>query len=359
MEAGAARDILWDGKPHIGSDVLPRVVTHIAEEIRALGGEVRFRTKLVGIDRSDAGVAGITVTSTVSGAEGAEAPSAERIPCDRLVLACGHSARDVFELLDRLGVALQRKTFAIGVRIEHLQADIDRAQYGSAAGHFALGAAPYKLVAHPQGERAVFTFCMCPGGSVVAATSEEGAVVTNGASEHARDGVNANAALLVNVNPSDLPGTSPLEGIALQRACERAAFEAGGGAYSAPAQLVGDFLASRPSRTAGGIEPSYPLGVAWGDLASLLPPYIISALRAGLPLLDRKLHGFAREDAVLTGVETRSSSPITVVRDRATFASVNTPGLYPCGEGAGYAGGIMSAATDGIRCADAIVASLI
>ena len=183
--------------------------------------------------------------------------------------------------------------------------------------------------------------------------------MTNGASEHARDGVNANAALLVNVNPSDLPGTSPLEGIALQRACERAAFEAGGGAYSAPAQLVGDFLASRPSRTAGGIEPSYPLGVAWGDLASLLPPYIISALRAGLPLLDRKLHGFAREDAVLTGVETRSSSPITVVRDRATFASVNTPGLYPCGEGAGYAGGIMSAATDGIRCADAIVASLI
>ena len=357
VEAGAPRDIRWEGKPHIGSDVLPSVVEHLAAQIRDLGGEVRHRTKLVDLERDASGaLSAIQVVSrTPEGIQSAP----ERIPCDRLILACGHSARDVFELLDRHQVALQRKTFAMGVRIEHLQEDIDRAQYGSAAGHFALGAAPYKLVVHPEDERAVFTFCMCPGGEVVAAASEEGGVVTNGASRRARDGANANAALLVNVNPSDLPGTAPLEGIALQRACERAAFEAGGGAFRAPAQLVGDFLSRKASTGGGSVTPTYPRGVTWGDLEGVLPPYIISALRAGLPLLDRKLHGFAAPDAVLTGVETRSSAPVTVVRDRMSFESVNTPGLFPCGEGAGYAGGIMSAATDGIRCAEAVIASLV
>ena len=363
VEAGAARNILWEGKPHIGSDVLPLVVEHIVDEIRALGGEVRFRTRLIDIERDPTGtVCGITVETPGNESPSNEThntPVREQIPCDRLVLACGHSARDVFELLDRLGVTMSRKTFAMGVRIEHAQEAIDRAQYGSAAGHFALGAAPYKLVAHPRDARATFTFCMCPGGEVVAAASEEGGVVTNGASKQARDGKNANAALLVNVSPADLPGDSVLAGIELQRRCERAAFAAGGGDYRAPAQLLGDFLAGVPSTGGGSVDPTYPRGVRWGALDALLPAYIIDGLRAGIPLLDQRLHGFADPEAVLTGVETRSSSPVTVVRDRSTFASVSAPGLYPCGEGAGYAGGIMSAATDGIRCAEAVVSSLV
>ena len=354
VDAGAPRDILWDAKPHVGSDILPTVVTHIVRRIEQLGGEVRFGCKLVDIERSDQGSpVAIHVERRSQGAHA----SSERIPVTHLVLACGHSARDVFRLLCDRGFSVERKTFAMGVRIEHLQADIDRAQYGSAAGHPALGAAPYKLVAHLPNGRNVFTFCMCPGGEVVAAASEEGGVVVNGASLYARAGRNANAALLVNVNPDDLPGTDPLAGIDLQRRCEQRAFELGGGSYRAPAQLVGDFLSGRPSTAGGRIEPTYPLGVTWTALDQALPSHIIETLRAGIPALGRKLRGYDDPEAVLTGVESRSSSPVTVVRDRSCTA-LGAPGLFPCGEGAGYAGGIMSAATDGIRCAQALIDSL-
>lgn len=354
VEAGAPREILWDGKPHIGSDILPGVVDRIAHRIGELGGEVRMRTRLTDIERTGAGaVRAVRVAS----AGGAGTVREERIPCDRLVLACGHSARDVFEMLDRRGFALERKTFAMGVRIEHPQSLIDRAQYGPSAGDPALGAAPYKLVVRPRGHRSVFSFCMCPGGEVVAAASEPGGVVTNGASESARDGANANAALLVNVVPEDLAGPSPLAGVELQRACERAAFERGGGGYRAPAQLLGDFLSRVPSTGPGRVAPTYPMGVAWGEIDGLLPDYVIGALRAGIPLMDRRIKGYLLPDAVLTGVESRSSSPVRVVRDGSCEA-VGAPGLFPCGEGAGYAGGIMSAATDGIRCARALMASL-
>ena len=349
VHAGAPREILWDAKPHIGSDILPAVVTHIVARIRERGGEVRFRCRMVDLERGrDGAVRSITVN-----AGGTD----ERIPASHLILACGHSARDVFELLQRRGVRLARKTFAMGARVEHLQADVNRAQYGPAAAHRALGAAPYKLVAHVPNGRSLFTFCMCPGGEVVAAASEPGGVVTNGASLHARAGVNANAALLVNVTPDDLPGTDVLAGIELQRQCERAAFELGGGAYRAPAQLVGDFLAGTPSTGAGHVQPTYPRGVAWGTIDPALPAHILETMRLGLPLLARKLRAFEDPEAVLTGVETRSSSPISVVRSRACEAE-GTPGLYPCGEGAGYAGGIMSAATDGIRCAEQVIRAL-
>ena len=350
VAAGAPRCILWDAKPHIGSDILPTVVENIVARIEELGGEVRFRTKLVDIERARPRAGAIRAIA-VSGPGDA---GIERIACSELVLACGHSARDVFELLRAGGFALERKTFAMGVRIEHPQAAIDRAQYGAAAGHPSLGAAPYKLVDHLPGGRSLFSFCMCPGGEVVAAASEPGGVVTNGASRFARAGENANSALLVNVTPEDLPGTDPLAAVCLQRDCERRAFEAGGGAFRAPAQLAGDFIAGRPSEGPGSVAPTYPLGVTWCALDGLLPAHITDTLRAGIPRLGRKLSGFDRADAVMTGVETRSSSPVTVVRDRGCQA-IDAPGLFPCGEGAGYAGGIMSAAADGIRCARAVL----
>lgn len=347
--AGAPRDILWDAKPHIGSDILPSVVTAIIARIRACGGEVRFRTKLLDIERSDSGaVVGVTVMSD---------EREERLATRHLILACGHSARDIFEMLQRRNFTLARKTFAMGARIEHLQEAIDRAQYGPAAGHPALGAAPYKLVSHAPNGRSLFTFCMCPGGEVVAAASEEGGVVTNGASLHARDGRNANAALLVNVTPKDLPGDDVLAGIKLQRECEQAAFQLGGGDYRAPAQLVGDFLIGIPSTSGAGVIPTYPRGVTWTAIGLVLPAYVSDTMRLGLPELARHLKGFDDEEAVITGVETRSSAPITVVRDKSCHAE-HAPGLYPCGEGAGYAGGIMSAATDGIRCARALIDDL-
>lgn len=349
VEAGAPREILWDAKPHIGSDILPDVVSSLVARIRDLGGEVLFGTRLTDIERDAAGAVGRIVCER-SGRE-------ERIDCNRLVLACGHSARDVFEMLARRGFALSRKTFAMGVRIEHPQADIDRAQYGPAAGHPALGAAPYGLVAHLPGGRSVFSFCMCPGGQVVAAASEPGGVVTNGASLHARSGANANSALLVNVTPEDLPGDDPLAGVELQRGCERMAFELGGGGYRAPAQLLGDYLVGIPSTRGGSVAPTYPLGVSWGSVSPALPAHVDAALREGIPLLARRLKGFDRPDAVLTGVESRSSSPVTVRRDRGCVAE-GAQGLYPCGEGAGYAGGIMSAAADGIRCAQALLADI-
>ncbi|WP_367171963.1 NAD(P)/FAD-dependent oxidoreductase, partial [uncultured Enorma sp.] len=345
---------LWDAKPHVGSDILPTVVENIVARIRELGGAVRFRTRLVDIERTGGCSGGVRAIRVETQADGVA--QEERIPCNQLILACGHSARDVFELLEQRGFELERKTFAMGVRIEHSQSTIDRAQYGRFAGNPALGAAPYKLVAH-VGDRSLFTFCMCPGGEVVAAASEPEGVVTNGASLHARAGENANSALLVNVTPEDLPGADPLEGIALQRACERTAYDLGGGAYRAPAQLVGDFLARTASTDSGAIMPTYPLGVTWTALDNALPRHIIDTLRAGIPLLGRKLKGFDATDAVLTGVESRSSAPVTVVRGRDCVA-IGAPGLYPCGEGAGYAGGIMSAATDGIRCAEAVLREL-
>ena len=357
VEAGAAPEIAWDAKPHIGSDVLPGVVDHICARICELGGEIRFRTRLVGID-----IAGGTTSPRVEAVSlERREPSGllveERLCTDALVLACGHSARDVFELLRDLGVALDRKTFAMGVRIEHLQADIDRAQYGPSAGHPALGAAPYKLVAHLPSGRSAYSFCMCPGGYVVAAASEEGGVVTNGMSLAARAGTNANSGLLANVLPSDLPGDDPLAGIELQRQCERAAFEMGGGGYVAPAQLVGDFLRREASSAAGRVRPTYPRGVAWGEVDGCLPPHIAETLREAIPAMARHLHGFDDAEAVLTGVESRSSSPVRVTRGEG-FQSVSHAGLFPAGEGAGYAGGIMSAATDGLRVADAVIAAL-
>ena len=354
MEAGAPREILWDAKPHIGSDILPAVVTDIVAQIENLGGEVRFDTQMIDIERSAAGaISSITISSQNADGQKHE----EVIATSQLILACGHSARDVFVLLSQRGFSLQRKTFAMGVRIEHPQRDIDRAQYGASAGHPALGAAPYKLVAHLPNGRSVFSFCMCPGGQVVAASSEQGHLCVNGASLNARDGRNANAALLVNVTPEDLPNDDPLAGIELQRACEAAAYRLGGSNWNAPAQLVGDFLAGRASKAPRKVKPTYPLGVTWTAIDEALPQHIVESLRLGLPLLGKKLRGYDRPDAVLTGVETRSSSPVTVTRDRTCHA-VSTPGLYPCGEGAGYAGGIMSAATDGIRCAEALIADL-
>ena len=357
VAAGAPREILWDAKPHVGSDILPGVVSWIVRRIRELGGEVRFRCRMVDIERGEAGeVRAITLDERAGEGE-EDRHTEERVAVDALVLACGHSARDVFELLHRRGFAMKRKTFAMGVRIEHLQADVDRAQYGTAAGHPALGAAPYKLVAHCEGGRSLYTFCMCPGGEVVAAASESGGVVVNGASLHARAGRNSNSALLVNVNPADLAGDSVLAGVELQRRCERAAFELGGGEYVAPAQLAGDFLSGAPSTGAGRVKPTYPRGVAWGSVEGCLPDHVIQTMRAGLPGLARKLRAFADPEAVLTGVESRSSSPVTVVRGRDCVAQ-GAPGLYPCGEGAGYAGGIMSAATDGIRVANSIIGTL-
>ena len=354
VNAGAPREIIWDAKPHIVSDILPAVVTDIVAQIETLGGEVRFGTQMVDITRTASGaISSITASSTDADGRKHE----ETIATSRLILACGHSARDVFTLLSQRGFSLQRKTFAMGVRIEHLQRDIDRAQYGSAAGHPALGAAPYKLVAHTKNGRSLFSFCMCPGGQVVAAASEAGGVVTNGASLHARAGVNANAALLVNINPQDLPGDNPLAGVNLQRSCEHRAFELGGGAYQAPTQLVGDFLAHRSSTGAATVTPTYPRGVTWTEIDPCLPAHVAETLRLGIPALGRKLRGYDNPHAVLTAIESRSSSPVTVVRDASCHA-LGSDGLYPCGEGAGYAGGIMSAATDGIRCAQALIADL-
>lgn len=351
-DAGAQQRILWDAKPHIGSDVLPGVVTRIIGMIEEAGGTVRCRCRLVDLDVSGGRVRAVTLRS--------EDPETgivteERLPCSRVVLACGHSARDVFELLVQRGVPMERKTFAMGVRIEHPQADIDRALYGPSAGNPALGAAPYSLAVHLPSGRSAFSFCMCPGGYVVSAASEPGGVVTNGMSYSDRAGENANSGLLANVFPEDLPGDDILEGVKLQRACERAAFEAGGGGFVAPAQLVGDFLHGRPSSEGGSVNPTYPRGVAWGDVSPCLPSYITETLRAAIPEMGHKLRGFDRPDAVLTGVETRSSSPVRVTRGD-NLQSVGVRGLWPVGEGAGYAGGIMSAAADGLRVAEAVVA---
>ena len=352
VAAGAQRQILWDAKPHIGSDVLPDVVTAIVRQIEEAGGEVRTRCRMTDLDVTGGEVRAVTLSSAAPDGTVRE----ERVAASCVVLACGHSARDVFELLRERGVTMERKTFAMGVRIEHLQADVDRALYGEAAGHPALGAAPYSLSCHLPSGRSAFSFCMCPGGYVVSAASEPGGVCTNGMSLSDRAGANANSGLLANVFPEDLPGDDVLAGVELQRACERSAFAAGGGAYVAPAQLVGDFLAGTPSSAGGSVSPTYPRGVAWGDVTPCLPDYVAETLRAAIPVLGRKLRGFDVADAVLTGVETRSSSPVRVTRGD-DGQSIGVRGLWPVGEGAGYAGGIMSAATDGILAAEKIAAT--
>lgn len=353
VDAGAQPQILWDAKPHVGSDVLPGVVTNILRQIEDAGGEVRTRCRMTDLEVEGGAVRSVTLTSQA--ADGS--PREERVEVSAVALACGHSARDVFELLRDRGVAMERKTFAMGVRIEHLQANVDRALYGPAAGNPALGAAPYKLSEHLPSGRSAFSFCMCPGGYVVSAASEPGGVVTNGMSFSDRAGANANSGLLANVFPTDLPGDDVLAGVALQRECERAAFAAGGGDYVAPAQLVSDFLRGEASSAGGSVVPTYPRGVAWGSIDGCLPPYIVETLRAAIPRMARHLHGFDAADAVLTGVETRSSSPVRVTRGD-DGQSVSTRGLWPVGEGAGYAGGIMSAATDGILAAQKLVAAL-
>ncbi|MDP2182961.1 MAG: FAD-dependent oxidoreductase [Actinomycetota bacterium] len=345
--AGAAEEILWQAKPHIGTDHLTGVVKRLREEIESLGGEVRFGTRLSDLIRdSDDRLHGV-VTQSDRGRE--------EFAAEALILATGHSARDTFDMLHSRGARLVQKPFSIGVRIEHDQLMVDRAQYGSSAGHPALGAAEYKLSCHLPSGRGVYTFCMCPGGLVVAATSEAGGVVTNGMSRFAREGTNANAALLVSVSPGDFGDDHPLAGVRFQRRWEHAAFELGGRGFRAPAQLMGDFLQGVASSAAGGVQPTYPLGVEYADLALCLPDFAVSSLREAAPMLDRRMRGFATADALLTGVETRSSSPVRVLRDDALQS--NLRGVYPCGEGAGYAGGIMSAAVDGMRCAEAVLAT--
>ena len=343
-EMGAPEEILYLAKPHIGTDNLRKVVKNLRNRIIALGGTVRFETQLIQL---------IVESGQITGAVVEHDGQTETIPTNDVLLAVGHSARDTFEMLHRMGVPMSQKAFSIGARIEHKQSMINRSQYGSAASNPALGAADYKLSVHLPNGRSAYTFCMCPGGQVVAAASEEGGVVVNGMSYFARNGENANSALLIGVGPGDFGSDDPLAGVRFQQKWERAAFRAGGGDYSAPAQRVGDFLNNRASTGEGRVHPTYRPNVKWTSLDQCLPEFVTDAMRQALPLLDKKLHGFADPDAVLTGVETRSSSPVRIERNEHCVSAVN--GLYPCGEGAGYAGGILSAAVDGLRCADALL----
>ncbi len=338
---GAPEDVVWSHKPHIGTDVLRRVVKSIRQELEDLGCDIRFETKLCDIRVGADGVESLAVEDSKGRYD---------IPCKVLVLAPGHSARDTFRMLEKTGVPMEQKPFAIGVRIEHAQAAVSACQYGPAWEQ--LPPSDYKLACHLPNGRSAFSFCVCPGGQVVAAASEPGQVVTNGMSLRARDAANINGGFLVGVGPDDFEGTDPLAGVRFQEKWEQAAFCLGGENYYAPAQLVGDFLAKRASSGQGSITPTYRPGVAWTDLDGCLPGYVTETLRDAIPLLDRKLHGFAHPDAVLTGVETRSSSPVRILRDEHCQSALS--GLYPCGEGAGYAGGIVSAAVDGIRVAEAV-----
>lgn len=361
-DCGAPADILYDAHPHIGTDGLVPVVQALRQRIQDAGGRILFGHRLDGLVLEEGRLAGVRVT--VRTREGAV--SRLDLPARDLVLAIGHSARDTLERLLADGVPMEPKDFSLGVRIEHRQEWIDSRQYGAFAGLPALGAAAYRLATHLPDGRSVYTFCMCPGGQVVAAASEPGRTATNGMSLRARDGENANSALLVGVpatrvapllrdlgHPPD-PG-SPLSGIALQRLLEEAAFRAGGGDFRAPAQCVGDFLESRPSSGFGSVRPTYRPGTTPGDLARILPDWICDALREGIRDMDRRLRGFAHPEAVLTGTETRSSSPVRLLRG-PDGCSPGIGGLYPCGEGAGYAGGILSAAVDGLRCAEILAA---
>jgi uncharacterized protein len=349
VKAGAPEEILYVSKPHIGTFRLVSMVEHIRAEIEALGGEYRFGAR----------VDDVLIETDADGSRhlrGLVLADGEVIEADHVILALGHSARDSFAMLHARGIAMQAKPFSIGVRIEHPQGMIDKARFGPNAGNPLLGAADYKLVHHAQNGRAVYSFCMCPGGTVVAATSEAGRVVTNGMSQYSRAERNANAGIVVGISPEDYPG-DVLAGLAYQRHWESAAFIAGGGDYRAPAQLVGDFLAGRPSTGLGEVLPSYKPGVTPTDLAQCLPDFAVEAMREALLAFDKQVPGFARPDALMTGVETRTSSPIRIPRG-LDFQSVNTVGLFPAGEGAGYAGGILSAGVDGIRVAEALALTL-
>ena len=350
VTAGAPEEILTEAHPHIGTFRLVTMVEHMRRQIEALGGEYRFGCRVEDVE----------VETTADGARrltGVVLHTGERIAATQVVLAIGHSARDTFQVLHDRGVHMEAKPFSIGVRIEHPQSLIDRARFGPCAGHPDLGAADYALSHHAANGRTAYSFCMCPGGTVVAAASEPGHLVTNGMSQYSRNERNANAGIVVGITPEDFPG-GPLAGMEFQRKWEQRAFELGGGNYCAPAQLVGDFIAARASTSMGSVIPSYKPGVTPTDLSTALPDYVIEAIREALPEIDKKINGFAMHDAVLTGVETRTSSPIRVKRG-ANYQSVNVGGLYPAGEGAGYAGGIYSAAIDGIEVAEALALSLI
>ena len=349
VAAGAPDEILYMSKPHIGTFRLVTMVESIRAKIEALGGEYRFGAQVVDIEVAVAADGRRQIKGVIV-ADGSH------IATDHVVLAAGHSARDTFEMLHARGVHLDAKPFSLGLRIEHPQSLIDQCRFGPSAGNKTLGAADYKLVHHASNGRSVYSFCMCPGGTVVAATSEPGRVVTNGMSQYSRNERNANAGIVVGITPADYPG-GPLAGIAFQRHWEARAYAAGGGTYAAPAQRVGDFLAGRASTALGTVVPSYKPGVTLTDLASCLPDYAIAAIREAIPMFDREIRGYAMADAILTGVETRTSTPVRVTRNEQ-FQSLNTSGLFPAGEGAGYAGGIMSAAIDGIRIAEAVAMSL-
>jgi len=349
VKAGAPEEILYVSKPHIGTFRLVKMVENMRATITGLGGEIRFGSKVERVLIEDHEVRGV------------ELAGGETIATEHVVLAIGHSARDTFKMLHEAGVYIEAKPFSIGFRVEHPQTLIDRARFGPNAGNEILGAADYKLVHHCKNGRAAYSFCMCPGGQVVAATSEPGRVVTNGMSQYSRAERNANAALVVDVKPEDFPGdyqSNPLAGIDFQRQWESAAFVAGGSDYRAPAQRIGDFLAGRPSTDLGSVDPSYQPGVRMTDLSACVPPYVIEALREAIPAFDKQIKGFAMADAVLTGVETRTSSPIRIKRG-ADCQSINTRGLYPAGEGAGYAGGILSAGVDGIKVAEAVALAMV
>ena len=347
VRAGAPEEIMYVSKPHIGTFRLTGVVAAMREEIIALGGEVRFEHKVTDLLINDGQI------------EGVQLENGEVLESRHVVLALGHSARDVFRMLEKRRVHIEAKPFAIGFRIEHPQSLIDQARLGKYAGHPELGAADYKLVYHAKNGRAVYSFCMCPGGTVVAATSEPERVVTNGMSQYSRNERNANSGIVVGINPEqDFPG-GPLAGVEFQEKLESQAYILGGRDYSAPAQLVGDFIRGVPSSEFGEVEPSYKPGVRLGDLAPSLPSYVIEAIREALPAFGKQIRGFDRDDAILTGIETRTSSPVRITRDNETLQSLNTKGLYPAGEGAGYAGGILSAGVDGIKVAEAVAKSML
>jgi len=340
VKAGAPEEILYFNKPHIGTDLLKIIIRNIRKEIESNGGEMRFRSKVTDLEIDDGRVKALVVNGT------------DRLPCQAVLLGIGHSARDTFQMLHQKGVAITPKSFSLGVRIEHPQEIINAAQYGAFVGHEKLGAADYKLVCHPKNGRSTYTFCMCPGGYVIAASSEEEGVVTNGMSEQARNGKNANSALLVGVTPADFGSAHPLAGIQFQRHWENMAYKLAGESYCAPAQLTGDFLAGRSGTRFGQVVPTYKPGLVLAELKYCLPAYVVDALQEAILYFETKIPGFAMPDGVLTGVETRSSSPVRINRNEHYEA--NLKGLYPMGEGAGYAGGIVSSAVDGMKAAEKI-----
>jgi len=351
VQAGAPEEIIYVSKPHIGTFRLVKMVEQMRANIEAMGGEYHFESKVVDLDieqQADGGqIRGVVLEN------------GERIATNHLVLAVGHSARDTFEMLYQRGVYIEAKPFSIGFRVEHPQSLIDQCRFGPNAGHPILGAADYKLVHHASNGRAVYSFCMCPGGTVVAAASEPGRVVTNGMSQYSRNERNANSAIVVSISPEvDYPG-HPLAGIAFQRELEAKAFQLGGANYNAPGQLMGDFVAGRASTAFGAVVPSFKPGVHLTDLAEILPEFAVTALREAFPAFDKQIKGYFKQDAVLTGLETRTSSPVRIKRRDDTLQSLNTRGLFPAGEGAGYAGGILSAGVDGIKVAEAVAQSIL